>query len=372
MFDRDGWACRSGTGRDCVCQLIAVNPLRCGPDAIPSSERLSHRRRWVSSEERLEKSSRGMSNVKVRSVRQKKEDMLPYQCLKGLRCAIVNPNRTFAEHECVSCNTHIPGIKYQLNDTKNCDEKTLDPIDGRRTALLQPCSPTNGSTVCDDDLECFSFQPFRAVEYRLRPCTESTITKRSIGCFCQVPDTVVNGDTCKQSSDCSVGYRCGSVDSVSVCVSCQADKDMVTFVDDGKAFCEAVTTSAEPEVTGSTSPSPSPAPPCIAVDALRQFKSSDLVFAQHIRTTVLCDVHGNCATPGHIVMHKLKPMMMKTYCGLSDIECRYKIKFVNSPRMKFGMRIPSNSNEFMYTALSARHESLIEEYILAAIIRVNF
>lgn len=368
LFDRDVWACPPGNGTDCICQLIIVSPYRCGPDALPSSERLNllTRTSFISKQRTKTRSTR-QTMTKTASVRQKEIDTEPYQCPNGLRCVIVNPNRKLSKHECVSCNTSIPGMKYQLNDSKNCKSKTLDPVDGRPTALLQPCSPNNGLSVCDDDLECFSSEPYRSYDYRLRPCTASSITNDSLGCFCQTPNAVHSGDKCKQSRDCRRGYRCAQASwyNVSVCVSCQADTTMVKFIDDGKVFCDNMTINYP-------SPSPSPAPACIAVDALGQFKRDDLVFAKHIQATVLCDVHGNCATAGHMVMHKSKSMMMKSYCALASIECRYRIMFVNSPRMKIGMRIPSMSNDFKYTAFSARHESVMEEYVLSAVIRANF
>lgn len=187
---------------------------------------------------------------------------------------------------------------------------------------------------------------------------------------------------CESSQDCHPGYRCASSSRIftgAVCVSCLTESSTLEFVDDGKAFCDDDVTPStgetpQPEETSETL-MPSPAderPPCIAVDALRQFESEDLVFAEHVRATVMCDVHGNCATPGHIVVHKGRGMMMKSYCGLEEVECRYRVKYVNSPRMKMGMRIPSMSDDFVYTAFAARHESVVEEYVLSAIIRANF
>lgn len=128
----------------------------------------------------------------------------------------------------------------------------------------------------------------------------------------------------------------------------------------------------------STDPSPSDeaADVCIGVDALRHLDMDELVFPQHFRATVLCDAKRNCATPGHIVVHDGVPMMMKTYCeGLrvkkGDEEmCTRKVMFVNSPRMKYGQRIKSNSDGLEFTALAARFESKLEEHVMALVARV--
>lgn len=95
------------------------------------------------------------------------------------------------------------------------------------------------------------------------------------------------------------------------------------------------------------------------------------MFTELVRATVMCDGHGNCATAGHIVVYKERPMMMKSYCGLEEIECRYRVKYVNSPRMKIGMRILSMSHDFVYTVFTARHQNVVEEYVLSAIIRAS-
>lgn len=244
---------------------------------------------------------------------------------------------------------------------------------------MEPCSERNASSVCKHDNECLSLDVNRGFNYHLRPCTTSRMTSDSIGCFCTKPNLISNGRTCKTSSECHLGYRCAesSIFSDGICVSCQADSLIVDFVDDGKEFCgenpSPVQTPMPEETDNPVMPSPSDeTPPCIAVDALRQFNRHELVFSEHIHATVMCDGHGSCATPGHIIMHKGKPMMMKTYCGLMEIECRYRVKFVNSPRMKMGIRIPSMSDDFVYTAFAARHETMMEEYVLAAIIRAKF
>lgn len=254
-------------------------------------------------------------------------------------------------------------MKYILNDENNCNRKapTYDQ------SFFEPCSPTNASYVCKNDLDCLSMEVEYNSYYRLRPCTVSKMSSHTLGCFCQRPSTIVNGISCKKSKECYPGLRCGKPSWLfdPICVSCQANSSVIEFTDNGKSFCADSALASE---TDGLFPG---APPCIAVDALLHFKQDELVFSEHIRTTVLCDVHRNCATAGHMVMHKSTPMMMKTYCAQRGIECRYRTKFVNSPRMKMGIRIPSFSNNFIYTAFAARHESLIEEYVLSAIIRAN-
>lgn len=62
-------------------------------------------------------------------------------------------------------------------------------------------------------------------------------------------------------------------------------------------------------------------------------------------------------------------MMMKTYCSLVDRGRSRAIKFVNSPRMKRGLRIESKSSDMTLTALSARFETGIEEVVIGRLLQ---
>lgn len=108
---------------------------------------------------------------------------------------------------------------------------------------------------------------------------------------------------------------------------------------------------------------------CIDIDHLTHFERSQLIFSNHFRASVLCDSHGSCATPGHMVVYHGKTMMMQTYC--KDVDCIRRIRSVNSPRMKVGLRIPSRSVGLEFTPLSASRGSYLEERVLSLLLRVG-
>lgn len=60
-------------------------------------------------------------------------------------------------------------------------------------------------------------------------------------------------------------------------------------------------------------------------------------------------------------------MMMATYCELSA--CVERVMYVNSPRYKKGIWLESNSDELLYTALSARYATRTEEGVLSVAVR---
>lgn len=148
---------------------------------------------------------------------------------------------------------------------------------------------------------------------------------------------------CDTSNDCLKGDRCtiipGQVEKW--CVSCNFDLSEydATPFDDGKCVC-------------------------VAIESLTQFDKSSLVFDTHQRASVLCDDYGNCATPGHMVIYKTKPMSMATYCSQDSVSCRRTVKFVNSPKMKIGLRFSSFSKDLDFTALAAAKETRLEETAL--------
>lgn len=190
-----------------------------------------------------------------------------------------------------------------------------------------------------------------------RLCLEVTwdeCTVASSICYC----IDQNAGTCNSSKDCVKGERCEKCeDDLQMCYSCEADLDGNEHIDDGNGNCASTTKGSSPSSS------------CISVDALSDIKNEDMVFSTHAQATVLCDEQNNCATPGHIVVWKNIPMMMKTYC--SSMKCRRSVKLVNSPRMKQGLRVTSNHPDFHYTALSARFETVVEEHVLRGLILIG-
>lgn len=117
-------------------------------------------------------------------------------------------------------------------------------------------------------------------------------------------------------------------------------------------------------------------PVCVAVSSLVQHLSvQDMVFDSHRTASVLCDEKENCATPGHIVEYRGRLMMMKTYCEVIQKEskmskaCVRRVRWVNSPRMKMGLRIPSKHDELSFTAVAARFGTKAEERLFQTLTR---
>lgn len=109
---------------------------------------------------------------------------------------------------------------------------------------------------------------------------------------------------------------------------------------------------------------------CVDADALKHLHPSQLVYPEHRLASVLCDQHGNCATPGHMVVYQGTPMMMRLYCDNVPSGCSRRVKHVNSPRFQKGMRIPSKSSSLQFTSLAARWETHLEHYFLSMALRI--
>lgn len=104
---------------------------------------------------------------------------------------------------------------------------------------------------------------------------------------------------------------------------------------------------------------------CIAAHHLSSHH--DLVYPQHVRATVLCDALHNCATPGHVVVHRGVAMRMSSYCASTT--CRRSVMLVNSPRFRRALLVPSHSHDLQFTALAARFETRAEEIVLSLAVR---
>lgn len=108
---------------------------------------------------------------------------------------------------------------------------------------------------------------------------------------------------------------------------------------------------------------------CIDAAALRHLAPHQLLLASHRHARVLCDPSGSCATPGHIVLFRGTPMMMRRYCSL--VQCVEQVRLVNSPRWGRQLRVKSETSGLEYTAFAARWESRLEEHMLRTAINVG-
>lgn len=108
---------------------------------------------------------------------------------------------------------------------------------------------------------------------------------------------------------------------------------------------------------------------CIASHHIVHLHQDELVYPKDRFARVLCDDNNNCATPGHIVQVKGSAMMMKSYCKIAG--CTREVMRVNSPRYSRGRVVASLSNDLVFTSFAARYETLVEERILCAAVRIG-
>lgn len=307
-------------------------------------------------------------------------------CVTGERC--YNALSSSASTKiCVSCTAvlkYLPRGIYvdgAANSTCLIDQNEMVPGSSSSPNSFvedagynfEPCNSTvpqfcNTPRVCTDLL---------ASETNQAPvvCTNSSIG----GCAC----IDFNSPVCADSRQCPVGERCVTTFGVSFCISCKippaagsvGDQSASEHCPSSPAPIPSIkpspTSSLSGNPTTSTTPIPSEQniPPCVAVDALQKFKREELVYKNDIRSPVLCDDWDNCATPGHIVVHDEAPMMMKRYCKI--VRCVKRIRMVNSPKVRKGLRFPSKSREMEFTAFSARYETRVEEVSLKIIIKMG-
>ena len=148
-----------------------------------------------------------------------------------------------------------------------------------------------------------------------------------------------------------------------------ADDDNSSDGDEGNETASPTDTSDSSEGTNETGDDTSE-PVCIDASMLTNFASHELVFEKHVLAHVLCDMAGSCATRGHMVIHKEKAMMMKSYCEI--VGCDEKIMMVNSPRYQRGLKVKSKSEDMHFTAFAARYETRGEEMVLSVAARYGF
>lgn len=288
--------------------------------------------------------------------------------------------------------------------------------------------PTDGWTfdVCLNDDDCMQDIP-RKCQHRVsnKPCRGREM------CNCVVDSGHNDLDSCSDSTDCSFGEACVTVVDLLVpaqpqCISrklLELDFFKRVYVEVAGNSTQPISSpspssspSSSPTKSSSLSPSTSPSPSlsessaqsshsaiaspsvtspvdetspggetavspsltmetesevCVDVDALSHLRPSELVYNRPRRAIVLCDKFGSCATPGHVIMWQESAMLMHTYCK-SHTRCVRAIKYVNSPRLKRLVRIPSHTKGLLYTPLAARFVSRLEESLLRGLIRFGW
>lgn len=202
-------------------------------------------------------------------------------------------------------------------------------------------------------------------------------------CFPLLDSNKLGDQLCKRllEEDDSTQCRCAVADEI-ILTPCNVDSDC----EDGEEICQSVGGVDGKRCIGKnpsrvldsmlpdwSPPSSAPgAEPCIAVDALKHIHADNLVYREHLRSAVLCDANGSCASPGHIVEYGNAFMSMNSYCKLHALNgCTQTVRMVNSPKMSRGLRIDSRTTNLKFTALSARYQSQIEERILSLALAVG-
>ncbi|KAI0564610.1 hypothetical protein FGB62_25g144 [Gracilaria domingensis] len=188
---------------------------------------------------------------------------------------------------------------------------------------------------------------------------------------------VQNVSTCQDDSQCPDGGECVQVsDASSFCASSLRTEELLPELSpeiSPEQFPEA-SEPGEPGTVESSFESPfeSEQPDeavCIAAKSLSHMNREQLLYAKHYRARVLCDRQGSCATPGHMVLYKDRPMMMSSYC--SQVPCRFDIMPVNSPKYQRKLRIPSATGDLTFLAFAARHGTKTEETLLRTATRIG-
>lgn len=244
------------------------------------------------------------------------------ECGKGQRC-MQKIGEKLPTTVCHSCTAPAPAAKFApLDDGMNhCDRKPEK----------EPPAETEPSAA----------KPNQDKPSTEKPDTDQPSTEKPTSTEPTSTDTTPMSPTTPDTS----------VESSAFTAVPSAESSPGTDGDDG-----------DDETEGSTAP-------CIAVSALSDFEAHKLVFSEHVRAGVLCDNWGSCATPGHIVVHQSKAMMMRTYCANVSGGCSRRVMLVNSPRIAIGLKVKSTSPDLHYTALSAQYETAVEEFVLSVIVR---
>lgn len=231
---------------------------------------------------------------------------------------------------------HVEVASGKCNEESNCDTNKKCKNNLRDCDAPNICVHSLGSDELDSQL-----------------CNKVKKADEEALCYCATPDTIILR-SCESDINCERNEE-----------TCQTVKGL-----EGKRCVgkdpSPLLRSFLPELPPPTPPSEDASPePCIAIDALEHVHADNLVFSQHLRSSVLCDRNGSCASAGHIVQFHERFMTMGTYCrSYAKNGCLKTVRLVNSPRMSRGIRISSRTDHLQFTALSARYKSRIEERLL--------
>lgn len=320
-------------------------------------------------------------------------------CPDGETCANVPDART--RNLCIS-KAALPNLwpNVAISELDSFDAVDVPPGTGLVSDACKLDSDCKGARVCVHATEWFAACNGR------RACSCEEYVDGRLGVTCLSEDDCTDGELCFRSLD--------NTDRKGTCISPNFRSDVRARkyevinetptlehdegasspdVDNGGDESTLAEPSADPHPPGSgtgfgavDSALASPLPDdrfnsnngldeaaCIAVGSLSRagVTEANLLYASHRRASVLCDKDGNCATGGHVVVWQGMPMMMRTYCA-QHASCVHRVMFVNSPRMRSGLRVASATRGLSFSAHAARFETVVEEKLLSALIRAGF
>lgn len=109
---------------------------------------------------------------------------------------------------------------------------------------------------------------------------------------------------------------------------------------------------------------------CVDVEILKKRGIVDMVYKENKKRWTLCDDHGNCATPGHMIEWNGNIKMMKRYCQDDVIGgCNWQHRWVNSPKGRWKSLRVRGENGIKFTAAAAKWQSQTEEVLLRWMVR---
>lgn len=205
-------------------------------------------------------------------------------------------------------------------------------------------------------------------------------------CTCYAPGVNIECETCRNCCDypnetCQRRRYLGN-NYKKLCLSIQVLEDESSNFQE---FGCSTPPSASPTRSESPSPSFSPSPTDVSsgvcIDA-RVFHADAKLHGQRLfkddrMARVLCDPSGSCATPGHMVVFHATAMTMSRYCRIIETtlngqaSCTNRNMLVNSARYVPGLRIQSSTHHLQFSALAARFETRVEEFVLRNAIHIG-
>lgn len=258
--------------------------------------------------------------------------------------------------------TESSGAKHLSAHVMASNVDKIDVFTTGRVNGQTKCDSEN-TEVCGDDMCVSSEGPLSG--RRVECCDRFT----SFDCFC----LRINPPMCSTSENCPKGEVCIRItvfprmcfgeDSTNLLILKNSmpvqiiNKESDDIISNGKGNIPPGQQNKDENV-------------CISVVELgRHVRREDFIFPKDRQATVLCDAHDSCATPGHMVVFRGSAMRMSSYCLI--VRCESRVMMVNSPRYKAKMTLPSSTHGLTYTGLAARHDTMMEEIILKAAIRLG-